>query len=36
MEQRLQGVLTKAQMELYHQWLAEKRQYLREKEAVSQ
>jgi hypothetical protein len=35
MEQRLQEVLTKAQMDQYHQFLEEKRQYLREKEAVS-
>jgi len=34
MEKRLQGVLTKAQMDDYHVFLEEKRQYLREKEAV--
>ncbi len=36
MEKRLQGVLTRAQMDQYHEFLAEKRQYLREAEAVSQ
>lgn len=35
MEQQLQGVLTKAQMDDYHEFLEEKRQYLREKEAVN-
>ncbi len=36
MDNRLQGVLTKAQMNQYHKFLAENRQHLREAEAVSQ
>lgn len=35
-EKRLQGVLTRAQMDLYHELLAEKRQHIREASAVSQ
>jgi len=34
MERRLQEVLTKAQMDRYHQFMEEQRQHLREKEAV--
>lgn len=36
MEQKLQGVLTKHQMEAYSAWIAAERQSLRQQEAVSQ
>ena len=36
MESRLQGVLTKQQLDQYHVWLAGERESLRQKEAVSQ